>query len=135
MAQRVLWHGRKVAGILVEGRPQEDWAVLGIGLNVAVADADLPAELRDAAGGLGRSPADVEPTLARLLEGLSRWTAASPEEVLGALRDRDALHGREVRWSGGQGRAAGVDDRGRLVVSTNGGEVALEAGEVHLGAG
>ena len=26
--------GRKVAGILVEGRPQEGWAVLGIGLNV-----------------------------------------------------------------------------------------------------
>ena len=26
--------GRKVAGILVEGRPQEGWAVLGIGVNV-----------------------------------------------------------------------------------------------------
>ena len=32
----VLLDGRKVAGILVEGRPQERWAVLGIGLNVAV---------------------------------------------------------------------------------------------------
>jgi biotin-[acetyl-CoA-carboxylase] ligase BirA-like protein len=28
--------GRKVAGILVEGRPQEGWAVIGIGLNVAL---------------------------------------------------------------------------------------------------
>ncbi len=27
--------GRKVAGILVEGRPQEGWAVLGLGLNVS----------------------------------------------------------------------------------------------------
>src|ERR1700759_3818688 len=26
--------GEKLAGILVEGRPQEGWAVLGIGLNV-----------------------------------------------------------------------------------------------------
>ena len=26
----------KLAGILVEGRPQDGWAVLGIGLNVAV---------------------------------------------------------------------------------------------------
>ena len=26
--------GRKVAGILVEGRPQDGWAVLGVGLNV-----------------------------------------------------------------------------------------------------
>ena len=33
--------GRKVAGILVEGRPQERWAVLGIGLNVAVRLEDV----------------------------------------------------------------------------------------------
>ena len=32
----VLVDGRKVAGILAEGRPQEGWAVLGIGVNVAV---------------------------------------------------------------------------------------------------
>ncbi len=42
----VLLDGRKVAGILVEGRPQERWAVLGIGLNVAVDVAALPDELR-----------------------------------------------------------------------------------------
>ena len=43
----VLVGGRKVAGILVEGRPQEGWAVVGIGLNVAVRGADFPAELRE----------------------------------------------------------------------------------------
>ena len=32
----------KIAGILVEGRLQEAWAVLGIGLNVAVRLEDLP---------------------------------------------------------------------------------------------
>src|SRR5581483_2921242 len=48
----VLLRGRKVAGILIEGRPQEDWAVLGIGLNVAVRESDLPAELRARAGSL-----------------------------------------------------------------------------------
>jgi hypothetical protein len=36
----------KLAGILVEARLQERWAVLGIGLNVAVRLEDLPAELR-----------------------------------------------------------------------------------------
>ncbi len=41
----------KVAGILVEGRLQERWAVLGIGLNVAVRLEDLPPEL-----GPGRKP-------------------------------------------------------------------------------
>jgi len=38
----VLVDGRKVAGILAEGRPQEGWAVVGVGLNVAVRIADLP---------------------------------------------------------------------------------------------
>ena len=49
----VLLDGRKVAGILVEGRPQERWAVLGIGLNVALRPVDFPPELRDTAATLG----------------------------------------------------------------------------------
>src|SRR5207245_1341964 len=38
-----VWLGerRKVAGILIEGRPQEGWAVIGVGLNVRGAPADL----------------------------------------------------------------------------------------------
>jgi BirA family biotin operon repressor/biotin-[acetyl-CoA-carboxylase] ligase len=129
----VLIDGRKVAGILVEGRPQEHWAVAGIGLNVAVREADLPVELRDRAGTLGLSPGDVEPVLARLLGAIERWIAAPPDAVLEALRARDALLGRRVRWAGGEGEAAGVDGDGRLVVVTGDGRVGLEAGEVHLG--
>src|SRR3954466_15782739 len=34
---------RKVCGILAEGRPQEGWAVLGVGLNVRT--REFPAEL------------------------------------------------------------------------------------------
>ena len=48
--------GRKVAGVLVESRPQDGWAVLGIGLNVAVELAELPEELHATAGTLGRGP-------------------------------------------------------------------------------
>src|SRR5207237_803071 len=70
--------GRKVAGILVEGRSRESWMVLGIGLNVAVRPGDFPPELRDTAGTLGLEPADVEPVLAALLGGLERWLAAPP---------------------------------------------------------
>jgi BirA family transcriptional regulator, biotin operon repressor / biotin---[acetyl-CoA-carboxylase] ligase len=128
----VLVAGRKVAGILVEGRPQERWAVLGMGVNVAVKPNDLPAELRDRAGGLGLSPQDVEPLLAQLLERLGRWLSASEADVLAALRARDALLGRPVRWVGGAGTGAGIDDRGRLCVETASGSVALDAGEVHL---
>ncbi len=32
----------KLAGILIEGRPQERWLVVGIGLNVALDLAELP---------------------------------------------------------------------------------------------
>ena len=128
----VLVDGRKVAGILVEGRPQERWAVVGIGLNVAVRLSDLPIELRETAGTLGLGPEMIEPTLARLLGSFQRWLAADERAVLEAVRARDALLDRSVRWAAGEGRGAGIDGDGRLVVETRDGRVVLDAGEVHL---
>jgi BirA family transcriptional regulator, biotin operon repressor / biotin---[acetyl-CoA-carboxylase] ligase len=129
----VLVDGRKVAGILAEGRPHEGWAVLGIGVNVALRIDELPPELHDTAGTLGLSPADLEPTLARLLAALERALALEASALLEAYRARDALRGREVTWSGGRGTAAGIDGAGRLVVAlADGGRTALSAGEVHL---
>jgi len=135
----------KLAGILVEGRPQEDWAVLGIGLNVAVRLDELPPELRAGAtestparaglpaATLGLAPADVEPMLARLIDALGRRLSESAEATLRAWRSRDALRGREIAWAGGRGRAEGIDGTGRLVVVlADGGRTALSAGEVHL---
>lgn len=128
----ILVNDRKVAGILVEGRPQDGWAVLGIGVNVAV--RTFPDELRDIAGSLGGGPADVEPFLARLLERLEVGLAASAEQTLAAWRGRDALCGRAITWNGGEGVAAGVDGEGRLLVERpDGTTTALDAGEVHLG--
>jgi len=124
----VLLDGRKVAGILAEARPQDGWAVLGIGLTVAVRPGGLPEDLRATAGTLGLEPRDVEPVLARLLAALELALA-----LLDAWRARDALRGRDVAWAGGHGRAAGIDGDGRLVVDLpDGGRTALEAGEVHL---
>jgi BirA family biotin operon repressor/biotin-[acetyl-CoA-carboxylase] ligase len=129
----VLLDERKVAGILVEGRPQECWAVLGIGLNVALETGDFPPELRDRAASLRRAPGELEPTLRELLACLQRWLAAADDEVLAAVRERDALRGRRVAWAEGEGRAVGIDHRGRLLVCVPGGdELALSAGEVHL---
>jgi BirA family biotin operon repressor/biotin-[acetyl-CoA-carboxylase] ligase len=130
----VLVDGRKVAGILVEGRPQEDWAVLGIGLNVAVSVSELPPELRDSAGTLGLEPTATESVLAEMLLQLERWRAAPVRAVLEALRPRDALRGHEVGWEGGSGVATGIDGEGRLLIDTERGRVALDAGEVHLSA-
>jgi BirA family biotin operon repressor/biotin-[acetyl-CoA-carboxylase] ligase len=131
----VLVDGRKVAGILVEGRPQEGWAVVGIGLNVAVREEEFPSELRSRAATLGLPPDAIESTLERLLEGLSVWLRAEPDRVLEAVRSRDALLDAPVRWAGGQGRGAGIDGSGRLVVVTAEGRMTLDAGEVHLGGG
>jgi BirA family transcriptional regulator, biotin operon repressor / biotin---[acetyl-CoA-carboxylase] ligase len=128
----VLLFGRKVAGILSEGRPQDRWAILGVGINVAVRPRDLPAELRGQAGSLGLGPDAIEPTLAALLEGLERWLAAERPTLLRALRARDALYGQPVRWEAGSGRGAGINEEGHLIVVTAAGEVTLQAGEVHL---
>jgi BirA family biotin operon repressor/biotin-[acetyl-CoA-carboxylase] ligase len=130
----VLVDGRKVAGVLAEGRPQEGWGVLGIGVNVAVDVAALPTEFRDRAGSLGRARGDVEPALQELIGALERWLAASAADVTAALGRRDALRDREVRWAAGTGTGAGIDPRGRLLVRDGAGAVlALESGEVHLG--
>ena len=128
----VLLAGRKVAGILVEGRPQERWAVLGIGLNVAVRIEDLPAELHGSAGTLGLDPDDVEPTLARLTRLLEHWLGADANTVLAAARRRDALRDMKLRWAGGEGVGRGIDDDGKLVVEVGDEQTTLGAGEVHL---
>jgi BirA family biotin operon repressor/biotin-[acetyl-CoA-carboxylase] ligase len=123
---------RKVAGILIEGRPQEGWAVLGIGLNVTT--DPFPPELADIAtslrlAGYETSPSDVLPTL---VAALDRWIGAPPASVLEAWRSRDALRGERVRWSSGEGIADGIDDSGGLLVRTDDRHVTLDAGEVHL---
>ncbi len=123
----------KLAGILIEGRPQAGWAVLGIGVNVAVQLEDLPVEPRAGAATLGYPPDAIEPTLARLLAALQRRLAEPTAEILDAWRLRDALYGREIAWGSGRGRAEGIDDTGRLIVAlADGGHLALNAGEVHL---
>ena len=129
----VLVDGRKVAGILVEGRPQEGWAVCGIGINVAVRPEDLSPALHDGAGTLARQPADVEAVLTRLLGALEHRLDQDATQIRQAWGARDALRGRQVRWAGGRGRAQGIDGGGRLVVErADGRRETLGAGEVHL---
>jgi BirA family biotin operon repressor/biotin-[acetyl-CoA-carboxylase] ligase len=137
---------RKVSGVLVEARPDEGWAVVGVGLNVAIPDDRFPPALRDAAisllpteaeGGLppGGAPG-VRRALDALNQALGRWTEAGDDEVLSAYRARDALCGRRISWDEGEGVAEEIDERGHLVVEKSDGErVALGAGEVHLAIG
>ncbi|HEY5046046.1 MAG TPA: biotin--[acetyl-CoA-carboxylase] ligase [Solirubrobacteraceae bacterium] len=123
----------KLAGILVEGRPQAGWAVLGIGLNVAVRLEQLPDEPRAGAATLGYSPDAIEPLLERLLVALARRLAEPEAATLEDWRARDVLYGREIAWSSGGGRAAGIDGAGHLIVAlADGTHITLDAGEIHL---
>jgi BirA family transcriptional regulator, biotin operon repressor / biotin---[acetyl-CoA-carboxylase] ligase len=130
----------KLAGILTEGRPQQGWAVLGIGLNVAVRLDELPPELRATAATLGESSDAIEPILQRLLSALERRLTSPVSEVLDAWRARDALRGHAITWNAHSqedrschGQADGIDGAGRLIVALpGGGRTTLDAGEVHL---
>ncbi len=123
--------GRKVAGVLIEGKPGQ-WAVIGVGLNLAV--EEFPEELRATATSLGGI--SVSAALPKLNERLEHWIDADPDLVREEFAERDALRGREIGWEGGSGVAAGIDDVGHLLVAVSGGgTVALGAGEVHLRLG
>ena len=144
---------RKLAGILIEAKPQDDWAVIGVGLNLSLAPNEFPPDLRETATSLFASskgsrgkgrrslPAVAPPTLpptpltaARSLSRhLARWVEADRDAILAAWRARDALRGREISWRDGSGVADGIDDSGDLLVRGVGGErFVLGAGEVHL---
>jgi len=133
---------RKVAGVLIEARPLDGWAVIGIGLNVDTAPGEFPPELRDTAASLRSATdraTDREAALDALLARLAAWLPRleSGWAVATAFRERDALDGERIAWTAGgarqTGEARGIDDDGALVVFTDGGErVRLDAGEVHL---
>jgi BirA family biotin operon repressor/biotin-[acetyl-CoA-carboxylase] ligase len=145
--------GSKLSGILIEARPQDSWAVIGVGLNLSIAPDEFPADLRQPAISLfgataesrgkprrsnsGEAPSGLPPTPSTAAEVLSRhldqWVWAEDNEVLSEWRRRDGLLGREVSWEDGSGVADGIDDRGNLIVAVAGAaSVSLGAGEVQL---
>lgn len=124
--------GLKLAGVLIEAKPQDDWAVIGVGLNLAIEPHEFPPELRHPATSLGAGTS-TETARQELDAQLDRWVGEEPACVLAEFRARDALRGREITWDGGSGVADGVDDRGNLVaVTLDGDSVVLGAGEIHL---
>ena len=71
--------------------------------------------------------------LGELLARLERRLAEPAADCLAALRARDALRDRPIRWVDGEGVGAGIDDAGALLVRLPDGTVrTLDAGEVHL---
>jgi BirA family biotin operon repressor/biotin-[acetyl-CoA-carboxylase] ligase len=134
----------KVAGILIERSVAERFAVVGIGVNVCARIEDAPPQLREAIATLGADASAIEPLLERVVCALRKQLSAPPERVIAQFRARDALFGRAIEWTtlptadappATCGRARGIDERGRLLVASTEGLLALVAGEVHLREG
>jgi BirA family transcriptional regulator, biotin operon repressor / biotin---[acetyl-CoA-carboxylase] ligase len=123
---------RKVAGILCEQQPGEDWAIAGIGVNVAVDLERMAGELHTTAGTLGREQSDIEPFRDELLRRLQAALELDTADLIRQWSARDGLFGERVEWNGGTGIAAGIDAEGRLLVDVDNDQVALDSGEVSL---
>ncbi|MEW6761345.1 MAG: biotin--[acetyl-CoA-carboxylase] ligase [Pseudomonadota bacterium] len=140
----VLKDGDKLAGILVETQAAPGggtWCVIGIGLNLLMPD-EVEAQLgRSAAGApwLARMERDV--LMAALLDALAECLRLFEQQGFGAFCARWNLR---HAWQGEtvvlldngavvhEGRAAGVDETGRLLLDTEAGRITVMAGDVSL---
>ncbi len=142
----VLQGGRKLAGILIETATapnKQVWAVIGIGLNIA-----LPEQLQQQ---IGRSAANLPPAaaqdrdllLAALLNALARNMLQFSREGLAGFVERwnhlHAFTGQQVLILDQgktlyEGVALGIDQIGRLLLQTDQGSapIAIMAGDISL---
>lgn len=139
---------RKVAGILVERveTPTGPAAVVGVGINVALEDDELPVPTATSLA-LARPDADdadldrteiLAGVLTALREGYDAWLAGgepATARLAASYRAGCATIGQQVRADlpgGGTltGRAVDVDDQGMLVVETADGTERVGAGDV-----
>jgi BirA family transcriptional regulator, biotin operon repressor / biotin---[acetyl-CoA-carboxylase] ligase len=140
----VLRDGKKLAGILVEAQQGTDgafWAVIGVGLNLVMPDA-LEARIgRDVAGAPWLAQMDRNVLVATLLSRLAAVLAEFDDTGFAPFCARwNALHawqGRDVTIVDAgqllqQGRAAGVDHNGRLLLDTAQGRTEVLSGDVSL---
>jgi BirA family transcriptional regulator, biotin operon repressor / biotin---[acetyl-CoA-carboxylase] ligase len=135
---------RKLCGILLEraDTPTGPAAVLGIGLNVSTRTDELPSPAGTSLAIAGAASLDRGELLVAILDVLSasyntwRSGGGAPGPLREVYAARCSTLGREIRVQLGpdswvEGRAAGIDEDGRLVVDTPGeGERAFGAGDV-----
>ncbi len=141
----ILKDGAKLAGILIETAPVSGggggvWAVIGVGINIALPEA-LSAQIGRPAADLPALRKDRNRAMAVLLDELVRVLQQFDRNGFAPFRTRwNSLHGYAgqavVILDQGrilhEGRAGGVDDDGRLLLDTDAGQVAISAGDVSL---
>lgn len=146
----VYWHGKKLAGILIESatvRSEQDDAaaancwLVGIGLNVNVDWSEAPQEVASKAtclSSLASRPLDLHVVLVELLDELERefqnWRVGDASWLI-QWRERclltgKVIHVRQTAESELIGVCEGLDASGRLMVRNEQGVQFLSAGEV-----
>ncbi|WP_019142146.1 biotin--[acetyl-CoA-carboxylase] ligase [Noviherbaspirillum massiliense] len=143
----ILLEGKKLAGILIESAvdahdtASASWAVVGVGINLAL-DGELAARIgRPAAEVPGLMQTDRDSLMAVLLNKLAQALARFESEGLAAFIGQwNALHayagqavcildqGRVLH----EGLAVGVDETGRFLLETVAGRIAVMAGDISL---
>ena len=145
----VLYHGRKVGGILIEmtgdaAGPAR--AVLGVGINVSmplVTAKGIDQPWTDLASVAGSDVPRRSTLVAELLNNLLPMLATFEDSGFAAWREKwgilDAHAGKPVTVTMGAERLAGTDmganERGALLLETTAGVVPIYGGEVSLRAG
>jgi BirA family biotin operon repressor/biotin-[acetyl-CoA-carboxylase] ligase len=135
----------KLGGVLIETAetPDGTWAVVGIGLNLALPDSLEALIGQPVAESRWLAQLDRNDLLAALLNRLAESFLQFETEGFQAFAGRwnkfHAHSGREVRLLEGdrvryEGVAVGVDGSGRLLLDTTSGRVAVMAGDVSLRA-
>jgi BirA family biotin operon repressor/biotin-[acetyl-CoA-carboxylase] ligase len=139
----LLRDGAKLAGILVETQSTDDgiWAVIGAGINLLMPDELEAAIGREVAAAPWLAQMDRNQLMAALLSRLAAVLAEFDDTGFTPFVERwNALHA----WQGQdvvlldqgavvqQGRAAGVDAIGRLLLDTDAGRVEILSGDVSL---
>jgi BirA family biotin operon repressor/biotin-[acetyl-CoA-carboxylase] ligase len=116
------------------------WAVIGVGLNLAMPDV-LAEQIGRSAAALRALNFDREVLIAALLNGLADALDLFEQHGFTVFKERwNRLHayaGQPVRILDGErivheGVAFGVDDSGRLLLDTAAGRIAVMAGDVSL---
>jgi BirA family biotin operon repressor/biotin-[acetyl-CoA-carboxylase] ligase len=141
----ILLDDQKVAGILCEqrlgGGAHADMLIIGVGVNVNFDHALFPIDLRHPATTLAAAldkPLTVEAVVDKVAEHLAAALNAFEaeglsESLLTELRESLAYLGAVRSWAGPggkvQGRVAGLDDSGRLLLDTTAGRIACDTGE------
>ncbi|MCU6501105.1 biotin--[acetyl-CoA-carboxylase] ligase [Rugamonas sp. A1-17] len=141
----LLRDGKKLAGILVETQTSRHdnaiWAVIGVGINLVMPD-ELEAQIgREVAAAPWLAKMDRNQLMAALLSRLAAVLAEFDDTGFAPFAERwNALHA----WRGQdvvildngkvlqQGRAAGVDAIGRLMLDTEQGRAEVLSGDVSL---